>query len=373
MGASLTLPSSLTLANVMEKWATKAGFPVISVTRNYVTEKVILEQFLFPPHTPKGTPITWNVPIFWTTEKEPNKAPLHWLLPTVPDTNQINLPSVTKEQWLLVNKDQAGFYRVNYDQKNWQLLSKSFLKLTTSSRAMLLDDALNLARGGRLDYVTALDVTELLPNETKFAPWSAALNGFSFLYDRLSNEAESREVIEKYILEKLTYIYVSIDGFEIKVGETHDRLLMKQLILHWACRVGHKACIQKAVDLFNSLTPSTNTIKPDVRRVSIKSDVRRVSYCTGIKKGRNVDFNLLKARYTTSTNPDNPRIVYGLGCSTDTDTLRKYLEDSVTIPTIPTQINIIGRQVFTAVCQNPIGIQLALDFLTHQWHQASNV
>ncbi|KAF4517644.1 hypothetical protein B566_EDAN002876, partial [Ephemera danica] len=80
------------------------------------------------------------------------------------------------------------FYRVNYDTRNWQLLSESLLDLTHSTRSMLLDDALNLARGGRLDYVTALDVTELLPNETHLAPWSAALTGLGYLHDRLSND-----------------------------------------------------------------------------------------------------------------------------------------------------------------------------------------
>ncbi|KAF4529830.1 hypothetical protein B566_EDAN018107 [Ephemera danica] len=269
MGASLpsgTLPDDLTLAKAMEKWATQTGFPEIVATRDYGAEtvKITQSQFLLPPHKAVGN-LTWNVPIFWITEKDSttNTPILHWLQPDVPNTNEIKLPSVTDEQWLLINKDHAGFYRVNYDQKNWQLLSESYLNLTTSSRAMLLDDALNLARGGRLDYVTALDVTELLPSETDFAPWSAALSGFSYLYDRLSNDTESREVIEKYILEKLTYIYDYIGGFDIAPAEPHTLLLMKQLILHWACRVGHVTCIRKADDLFNSwILSSTSAWRP---------------------------------------------------------------------------------------------------------------
>ncbi|KAF4529828.1 hypothetical protein B566_EDAN018105 [Ephemera danica] len=370
MGASLssgTLPAGLTLAQAMEKWITQTGFPVIVATRDYDAETVKLSQsqFLLPPHKTVGTP-TWNVPIFWITEKDSNPSTrnLHWLQPDVPDTNEIKLPSVTDEQWLLINKDQAGFYRVNYDQKNWQLLSESFLNLTSVSRAMLLDDALNLARGGRLDYVTALDVTELLPNETEFAPWSAALNGFSYLYDRLSNDTESREVIEKYILEKLTYIYDYIGGFDIAPAEPHTRLLMKQLILQWACRVGHVTCIRKADDLFNSWILSTTS--------AIKTDLRRVSYCTGIQQGGSTDFMRLGDKYdTTSTDPitpDNARIVYALGCANDTELLREYLTNSLDTSG---RIKTIGRQVFTAVCQNPIGVQIAFNFLITHWYQAS--
>ncbi|KAF4517640.1 hypothetical protein B566_EDAN002872 [Ephemera danica] len=343
MGASLpagALPSGLTLAKAMEKWTTQVGFPEIVATRDYNAENVKLTQtqFLLPPHKAVGSPYTWNVPIFWITEKDPTAQPaLHWLQPDVPDTNEIKLPSVTDEQWLLINKNHAGFYRVNYDQKNWQLLSESFLNLTSTSRAMLLDDALNLARGGRLDYDTAFGVTELLPNETNFAPWSAALNGFSFLYDRLSNDSESREVIKKYILEKLTYIYDYIGGFDIATGEPHIRLLMKQLILHWACRVGHVTCIRKADDLFNSwISSTTNLINPDLRRVM---------YCTGIQQGGSADFIRLKTRYMMSSTAiqDKPRIVYALGCVNDSETLREYLTDSLKTS------GINGRQVFTAV------------------------
>lgn len=46
---------------------------------------------------------------------------------------------------------------------------------------MLVDDALNLARAGLLDYDTALSVIDYLPAETEYAPWAAFKRNFDYL------------------------------------------------------------------------------------------------------------------------------------------------------------------------------------------------
>lgn len=80
----------------------------------------------------------------------------------------------------------SGYYRVNYDAKNWRLIIQelnkaSFKRIATINRAQLVDDALNLARAGKLDYATALDVTSYLAHETEYLPWKAAFTAMSYL------------------------------------------------------------------------------------------------------------------------------------------------------------------------------------------------
>jgi aminopeptidase N len=84
-----------------------------------------------------------------------------------------------------------GFYRVNYDETNWNLLinyleSEDYEKIPPVNRAQLLDDALNLARAGVLNYSTALNLTEYLEKEVDYIPWYSALSAFSFLNLRLT-------------------------------------------------------------------------------------------------------------------------------------------------------------------------------------------
>jgi aminopeptidase N len=81
----------------------------------------------------------------------------------------------------------TGFYRANYDSSNWGLLTEylmdrdHFTQIGIINRAQLLDDALNLARAGLLDYATALDVTRYLANELEYLPWKAALNAVVYI------------------------------------------------------------------------------------------------------------------------------------------------------------------------------------------------
>ena len=48
-------------------------------------------------------------------------------------------------------------------------------------RAQIIDDAINLAKSGHLDYQTALSVTGYLSKEVEYVPWVSALNGLSYI------------------------------------------------------------------------------------------------------------------------------------------------------------------------------------------------
>lgn len=54
----------------------------------------------------------------------------------------------------------AGYYRVNYDEANWRLLTQQLLNQHTAihvtNRAQILDDAFNLARAGEFSIHSTL-------------------------------------------------------------------------------------------------------------------------------------------------------------------------------------------------------------------------
>lgn len=95
--------------------------------------------------------------------------------------------SIAPEDWLLVNVNQTGFYRVNYDTKNWEMLTQQLLKdhavFDPKNRAQMLDDAMNLAAAGQLSYGIALNVTRYLTKETDLVPWKSAMTAFEYLKD----------------------------------------------------------------------------------------------------------------------------------------------------------------------------------------------
>jgi aminopeptidase N len=79
----------------------------------------------------------------------------------------------------------AGFYRVNYDETNWNLivsqLLSDFQQISLINRAQLLDDSLNIARVNALPYSVSLGLTQYLTKEQDYIPWMSALTGLSYL------------------------------------------------------------------------------------------------------------------------------------------------------------------------------------------------
>lgn len=70
----------------------------------------------------------------------------------------------------------TGFYRVNYDTKNWDLLVKGYEKLPRLSKMQLINDGFNLAIAGQLSYDVPLSIVEKLRDENDILLWNVTTN-----------------------------------------------------------------------------------------------------------------------------------------------------------------------------------------------------
>lgn len=190
--AARTLDPSLTVKEIMDTWTLQTGFPVVHVQRDYEGNsfKLMQERFVFLENGKQNSseePLWW-VPLTYTTRKERNfkdTKPISWMKRE--KETKIYDDHVLEEDWLILNVQETGYYRVNYDERNWDLISKHlmdskrFKEIAPSNRAQLINDALNLARAGHLDYRIALDVTRYLAHEDEYVPWKAATNSLNFI------------------------------------------------------------------------------------------------------------------------------------------------------------------------------------------------
>jgi aminopeptidase N len=172
---------------MMDTWTLQAGVPVLTVTRDYSGQTALVAQKRFSVN---GAEL-WIVPLTWTTQAQldfNNQTPAAWLMTA--ETELVGgVPPAN--QWLLLNVQQTGYYRVNYDQTNWDMLFAFLENPDTAglihplNRAQILDDSLALAKIGQLSYATALASTKYLSHETTLGPWMAAIASLEFLRDRM--------------------------------------------------------------------------------------------------------------------------------------------------------------------------------------------
>lgn len=98
---------------------------------------------------------------------------------------------------------------MNYDSTLWSALesalkSDNFDGIHVLNRAQIVDDALNLARAGQLDYATALNIVSYLENETEYYPWYSAFSALTILHRRIA----SNEALTTYLkVRSLVYVF----------------------------------------------------------------------------------------------------------------------------------------------------------------------
>lgn len=189
--ADNTLAANLNVADIMLSWTRQAGFPLVTVERNYETMAITFKQerYFTAKETTPGTS-SWWIPINIATSTLPTidrTTPDFWIpANTASMTHQGDAPAAT---WLLVNKQQTGFYRVLYDTQNYQLLANALnseerSKIHLTSRSAIIDDVFDFARTERLNYTIVFDIIKYLEHEVEYVPWQSAFNGLNFV-DRM--------------------------------------------------------------------------------------------------------------------------------------------------------------------------------------------
>ncbi|XP_057700939.1 aminopeptidase N-like isoform X2 [Corythoichthys intestinalis] len=172
-----------TVHEIMHRWTLQMGFPVVTI--NTRTGHVAQQHFLLDPESvverPSQFNYTWFVPIQWM--KTGLAQQQYWLLDKTDRNPQMRVSGLN---WVLANTNVLGYFRVNYDNDNWNrlisVLETNHLAIPTLNRAQIIDDAFNLARAKMVDVTLALRTTKYLSKETQYIPWQSAVGNLNFYY-----------------------------------------------------------------------------------------------------------------------------------------------------------------------------------------------
>lgn len=112
---------------------------------------------------------------------------------------------IEPHDWILLNVNRLGFYRVNYNNANWMSLTRALNDdrdaFNDTTISQLIDDSLNLARDGLLSFTIVLDLLEVMRDETSFIVWSAA--GANLL--ELNNRLRDLDIHQDFMVSKINF------------------------------------------------------------------------------------------------------------------------------------------------------------------------
>ena len=185
-----------------------------------------------------------------------------------------------RDKTYLINVDQAGYYRVNYDEENWKALTNILMldatdKISPINRAQLIDDVLHMARTNRVNYTLAFELVQYLSIEEDFLPWEAALKSLSYVYDRLDSDEETKELVQSFIVSILGQRYDKL-GFETGDKDEHLDILGRKSASQWMCKVDYALCLSSAQAKFKDfIDGEVEAIDPEIKDIVYQTGV----YC----------------------------------------------------------------------------------------------
>ncbi|KAM6409447.1 aminopeptidase N [Rhynochetos jubatus] len=356
---SVQLPGSI--STIMDRWTLQMGFPVVTVdTRDgTVTQKHFLLDPTSVVERPSVFNYTWIVPVTWLTRE--SSGDRYWLTKVSDTKEQFK---VSGPNWLLLNLNVSGYFRVNYNQENWEQLlnqlSTDHQVIPVINRAQIIDDAFNLARAKYVNVTLALSTTRFLSKETAYMPWEAALNNlhyFQLMFDR----SEVFGVMTKYIQKQVTPLfnyYKNITNNWVNIPSGLMDQYNEINAISTACSYGITECQELATTYFLQWQKNVtgNPIPPNLR-----SSI----YCSIVATGGEEAWDFIWDRFKEATVvSEADKLRTALSCSPHPWILNRFLEYTLDPSKIRKQD---ATATINSIASNVVGQPLAWDFIRGNW------
>ena len=182
---ALSEASNKSVGEIAAGWTEQPGFPVVTVKRED-DGKVRLTQERFTVNFQNAPPLLWQIPLTYSVVGE---APATLLM----TDKTAALENIPGDRALKLNLNSAGNYRVEYDDRSWELLLKALPKLGVEDRVNLMSDAWALVQAGRAPVSLYFRLIEKLPASTDLAEREQIINVLDFVNGLLLGSSEREE------------------------------------------------------------------------------------------------------------------------------------------------------------------------------------
>uniref|UniRef100_A0A3P9I692 Aminopeptidase n=1 Tax=Oryzias latipes TaxID=8090 RepID=A0A3P9I692_ORYLA len=344
----------LSVKDIMSRWTLQMGFPVVTIDTR--TGNINQTHFLLDPDSiverPSQFNYIWYIPVKWMRNGVEQKQ--YWLLQK----------TVSGQEWVLANTNVSGFFRVNYDQDNWDrlidLLSTNHQALPAINRAQIIDDAFNLARAEIISTKLALRTTKYLSKERDYIPWQSALgnlNYFILMFDRTEVFGALQAYLRKQVRPLFKHFQMLTANWTI-IPANHDDQYNQINAVKMACRVEVEGCRELIKGWYRQWmeNPSHNPIHPNLRSTV---------YCHGVALGgvEEWDFTWRMCRNAT-LGSEAMKLRSALACSKTPWLLNRYLEYTLD----PTKVRKQDASfTIQEISNNVVGMPLVWNFVRERW------
>ncbi|KAL5559485.1 hypothetical protein UlMin_035696 [Ulmus minor] len=266
---------------LMSSWTKQKGYPVVSV--KVKDQKLEFEQSQFLSSGPHGDR-QWIVPITFCFGSY--NICKNFLLQTESHTLDINEMGEKNSQsafsnWIKLNVDQTGFYRVKYDKELAARLKNAIGKkqLSATDRFGILDDSFALCMAQQQSLSSLLTLMTAYKEELDYTVLSNLIT-MSYKIARIVAEAipGAKDFIKYFFIVLLRNSAEKL-GWEPKPGESHSDAMLRGDVLTALATFGDEPTLNESIRRFHAFLDDRNTplLPPDIRKAAYVAVMQRVN------------------------------------------------------------------------------------------------
>ncbi|KAK4880003.1 hypothetical protein RN001_008149 [Aquatica leii] len=307
-----TLLGKHTISEIMNSWDSQAGYPILNVDKT--NNKITVQQNRFFTDGSKDD-TKWIIPLTYVLENSTHNFSTttanEWMAnPTLVLDHQLN-------GWVIFNKQQMGFYRVKYNEENWNLLvnqlnKKDHTEIHVINRAQLIDDAFTFVQINQMNYSQVLELSKYLAKEVDYIPRTTFLKHIAVIDTKLAQE-NGRKNYKIFMNSLFNGSLLNTITMEEQPDDSLKTKYLRIDLINWLCKLGNQKCTNYALGIFQN----NSTVSPDLQTPI---------YCGAMRIGNQNDWDSLFGKLKKETNAlSRSRIINALGCSENSEILSKYI------------------------------------------------
>ncbi|XP_029158974.1 aminopeptidase N-like [Nylanderia fulva] len=213
----------------------------------------------------------------------------------------LDIPLSEPENWVILNLQQIGFYRVNYDNKNWKLIarylnSEQYTNIHVLNRAQIIDDSFHLMTQKKLNFSIFWELSSYLWQEKDFIAWYPMFKSLEYVSNIIPFLNAGENFLEVFkSLEKIKNLFErvaeQIYNHTAPTKYDIDKYLMQE-IAKWSCIMNSTLCIEKAKNQLR-----LHIENPQENRIT--TGWHKWTYCNGLKRANYTVWNQVWTEATT--------------------------------------------------------------------------
>lgn len=305
--------NNLNINELMHSWEDRPGYPMISV--RVLNNNLVFSQRRYPGSAGE----IYSVPITVATQSDANfnrRTPTVWLHDEVDIFAQSQLNYRT-DDWIILNMQQLGYYRVDYDTSLWRAiihqLTENHSLIHPINRAVLQDEIYLSLTDSSLNRVTVADCMDILSyfgSEDEPIAWSKANALIILLNSRLFGTSRYEDFLE--FVRGITTPHLTVIGYEAVDFEPSVRTSLRSSTKSWNCLALNEACVTTEYEKFLQFFNTGSSASFD--------------YCHALRNVNDDTYQAIVNGVAIDSNyPSRTNYLNNLGCSMVKENLQKFL------------------------------------------------